>query len=64
MLIKLQNMSMRLYTNYRSGLLTQTQYLSLLKPIDKEIDKLELQALSYYLQGSLVSEISSLKHLH
>ena len=64
MLSKLQNISMRLYTNYRLGLLTQKEYLNLLKPIDEEIDKLELQTLSYYLQGNLVSKISSSKHLH
>ncbi len=64
MLTKLQNMSMRLYTNYRLGLLTLQEYLDLIRPIDEEIDKLELQTLSCYLQGNLVSKISSSKHLH
>ncbi len=63
MLIKLQKMSTRLYKNYCIGLLTQKEYLELIKPIDKEIDKLELQTLSCYLQDNLVSKISSSKHL-
>ena len=64
MLIGLQNMSMQLYTRYRTGLLTQKEYLNLIKPLDEAIDRLELQTLSRYLQGTPVLKISSSKHLH
>ena len=64
MLTKLQNLSMRLYTNYCAGLLTLQEYLDLIRPIDEEIDRLELQTLSCYLQDNLVSKILSSKPLH
>ena len=56
--------SMLLYFKYKDGLISLVEYQEQIKPLDEEIDKLELQTLSYYLQGNLVSEISSSKHLH
>jgi len=46
MLVKLsslQEMAMKLYERHQSGLLSLQEYLHLMIPIDKEIDKLEIQ---------------------
>ncbi len=56
--------SMLLYFKYKDGLISLVEYKEQLIPLDKEIDKLELQIFSDYLQGSLVFEKSSLKYLH
>lgn len=56
--------SMRLYLDYRSGLCTLEEYKRGIKALDKKIDNLELRVLKHYLQGSPVSERSSLRHLH
>ena len=56
--------SMLLYFKYKDGLISLVEYQEQIRPLDKEIDKLELQTLSHYLQGNLVSDISSSKHLH
>lgn len=52
------------YIKYRSGLQTLEEYKKHMKPLDDEIDKLELQNLSLNLQDTPASEISFLKHLH
>ncbi len=60
----LRIVSMLLYFKYRDGLISLVEYKEQLIPLDKEIDKLELQIFSDYLQGNLAFEKSSLKHLH
>jgi hypothetical protein len=56
--------SEKLYLDYKSGLLNLQEYLELLKPLDKAIDKLEFRSLSHYLQGNLASEKSFLELSH
>ncbi len=63
-LLNLKKMAVKLYFRYSSGLLTLEEYLSLMKPLDDAIDKLEMQSLINYLQDTPVCEISSLKQLH
>jgi hypothetical protein len=60
----LRVVSMLLYFKYKDGLISLIEYKEQLMQLDKEIDKLELQVFSDYLQGNLVFEKSSLKHLH
>lgn len=55
--------SMNLYLSHRSGVYTLKEYQKRMKPLDDAIDKLEIQALNHYLQDTLVSERSYLKHL-
>ncbi len=42
-LSSLQEMAMKLYERHQLGLLSLQKYLHLMIPIDKEIDKLEIQ---------------------
>ncbi len=42
-LSSLQEMAMKLYERHQLGLLSLQEYLHLMIPIDKEIDKLEIQ---------------------
>ena len=56
--------SMLLYFKYKNGQISLVEYKKQLMPLDKEIDKLELQVFSNYLQDNLAFEKSSLKHLH
>ena len=63
-LLDLKKIAIKLYFRYRSDLLSLEEYLSLVKPIDDAIDKLEMQPLINYLQDTPVCEISSLKQLH
>ena len=62
-LLSLKQMAVKLYFRYRSGLLELEEYLKLMKPIDEEIDKIELQSLNCCLLDTPVCEISSLKQL-
>ena len=55
---------MQLYFNYKDGVITLEDYLHQIKPLDDEIGFLEIKTLSCHLQGNLVYEKSSLKHLH
>ncbi len=41
--------SMKLYFSYRDGLITLEDYQSQIRPLDNEIDKHEIKALSCYL---------------
>ena len=61
---KLRVKSIQLYFKYKDGLISLVEYKEQLRPLDKEIDKQELQIFSDYLQGNLVFEKSSLEHLH
>lgn len=63
-LLDLKKMAVKLYFRYRSDLLTLEEYLHLMRPIDDEIDRLEMQPLLNYLRDTPVCEISSLKQLH
>ena len=56
--------SMTLYISYRNGLITQEEYQTKVKPLDKEIDTLELECLIHYLEDNPAYQISSSKHLH
>lgn len=55
----MQKMLEENYMQYTSGEITQKEYLIRIKPIDKEIQKLELAIL----QDSLVLKESSLQHV-
>ncbi len=57
-LYKLRELSKSLYTKYTSGLLTQVEYQDLLKPLDREIDRLEMKILNCYPPDTLACEIS------
>ena len=61
---KLRVKSIQLYFKYKDGLISLVEYKEQLRPLDKEIDKQELQIFSNYLQDNLVFEKSSLEHLH
>ena len=56
--------SIQLYFKYKDGLISLVEYQEQLRPLDREIDKLEVQIFSNYLQGNLILEKSSLEHLH
>ena len=58
----LKKMSMRVYFNYKSGLLTREKYLEEIKLLDDKIDREELHKITYYLQDNLAFEISSSEH--
>ena len=55
--------SIKLYGLYLLGSLSQSEYLSQLKPLDEQIDEIEMKLLSSYLQGSPACEKSSLIQL-
>ena len=55
--------SLDYYSKYKEGLISLEKYQEQLRPLDKEIDKLELKIFSDYLQGNLAFEKSSLEHL-
>ncbi len=63
-LISLKIKSMQLYFTYKDGIMTLEDYLLQIKPLDKEIDYLEVQALSCHLGDNLAFEKSFLKQLH
>ena len=63
-LLDLKKMAVKLYFRYRSDLLSLEDYLSLMRPIDDAIDRLEMQPFVNSLQDIPVCEISSLKQLH
>ena len=63
-LLDLKKMAMKLYCRYRSNLLSIEEYLSLMRPIDNAIDKLEMQPLLNSLEDNPAYEISFLKQLH
>ena len=44
--------SMKLYFSYRDGLITLEDYQSQIRPLDNEIDKHEIKALSCYLEDT------------
>ena len=44
-LYRLQHSLHKIYARYRNGLITQKEYIATIKPIDKEIDKLEMSTL-------------------
>ncbi len=52
------------YLLYRQGTISEKAYCARARPLDEAIDKLELQSLSFHLQGTLASEIPFLKHLY
>lgn len=56
--------SLQLYFKYKEDVISIEKYQEQLKPLDKEIDKLELQMFASYLQDIPVSRISSLELLH
>ena len=56
--------SIKLYFQYREGLITLKDYLTQIKPFQTEIDKLELKALSCYLEDSSALKKPFLEHLH
>ncbi len=56
--------SMKLYFRYKDGSISLKDYLKQIKPLDDEIDLLEVQTLSCHLEDNPVFEISSLKQLH
>ena len=60
----LQVKSIKLYFQYREGLITLKDYLTQIKPFQTEIDQLELKILSCYLADSPILQRASLKHLH
>lgn len=61
---KLKQQSMNLYSEYCYEHITLDEYLQQIRPLDKEIDKLELQTLTQCLGDNPAFEISSLKQLH
>jgi len=63
-LLDLKKIAVKLYFRYRSRLLSLEEYLSLMKPLDDAIDKLEMHPLISCLEDTPVCEISSLKQLH
>lgn len=48
---------------YRCGGLQEKEYLDLIKPLDRAIEKLELQGFSHCLEGNLVWKKSFSEHL-
>jgi hypothetical protein len=44
-LYQLRHSLQKKYAKYRNGLLTQEEYIAEIKPIDKEIDRLEMSTL-------------------
>jgi len=57
----MQKMLKEYYKQYRSGEITEKEYLLRIKPIDKEIGKLEMAIL---FQDTPACEIQPSKHLH
>ena len=55
----LKKESIYLYFEYYKGMITEQEYLHQIKSLDKAIDKMEIEALRCYLQGSSVFEKSS-----
>lgn len=60
----LQEEAMKNYSLFKSELINLNEYLQSMKPLDDEIDKMELYILSQYLEDNLAFEKSSLKQLH
>ena len=56
----LQNISQNIYILYNKGYFTQEEYLELLRPLDKEIDRVELRLFSVHPQDIFVFEKSFL----
>ena len=63
-IVNLKTKSIKLYFQYREGLITLKDYLTQIKAFQSEIDKLELKFISCYLADSPVLQRASLKHLH
>ena len=63
LLKNLQTQSIKLYKNYRANDITEKEYLRAIRPLDKEIEAVELKLLSYHLRGHLSFEKPSLKRL-
>ncbi len=63
-LVTLKMKSMKLYFKYRDGLISLESYIQQIRPLDYEIDQLEVQALSCHLVGNPVLQTPSSKHLH
>ena len=59
----LRNMLQNLYKDYSIGLINLEAYIRQARPIDKQIDQLELKTISCYLVDSPVLQRSFLKHL-
>ncbi len=64
LLKNMQKLSDKLYKRYDAGLLTQNEYLELLKPLDAEIEKIELALFNTHLQDISVYEKLFLKPTH
>ncbi len=47
---------MKLYYQYQESEITMDEYIKQIRPLDKEIDKNELESLKQYLQGTLAFE--------
>ena len=58
---RLRKVLMNEYLLYKQGVISEKEYCSRAKPIDKAIDKIEMAIL---LQYTPACEIPSLKHLH
>jgi len=63
-LANLRLKSIGLYFKYKNRQLSLENYINQIKPIDKQIDELELKTLSCYLVDSSVLQKASSKHLH
>ena len=59
-LLVLRNKLTQEYTTYTQGLISQQEYLNRIKPIDIQIDELEMSTL----QDSFVLPTTSSKRLH
>ena len=44
--------SMKLYFEYKEGLITLEEYLERIKPLDEDIDKLEMSSISCHLEDT------------
>lgn len=55
----LRKESVYIYIQYSQGIISEEEYIKKIRPLDKCIDSLEIQALKKYLQGNYVFEKSS-----
>ena len=60
---EIQIISMDLYKEYKSGEISENEYLEDIRPLDKEIAKIEVCQIKSHLLGHFVCEKSSLQQL-